>query len=190
MGIMSVFMGNAQKEYMITLFGAFGFTSAPAVWASPRIAITSYNVNQIAKGGQGDTPHMLPPPLGERGGHLRIFYVNENMNKIRFSTERAMTLWIIDENENSGNTFSYQPFLLSKCQITHFIIPVFFRRSITIFLLSGSSLLSDIFYPDFFFVPHGSLYMTIKRKNFNPDHKAFFKECHLVQNVISKILSK
>ena len=52
---------------MITLFGAFGFTSAPATWASPRIAITSHRVNQIVKGGQGDTPHMLPPPLGKEG---------------------------------------------------------------------------------------------------------------------------
>jgi hypothetical protein len=53
--------------------GGFGFTSAPAAWASPHIAITSHKVNQIAEGGQGDTPLGLPPPLGERGGHLRIF---------------------------------------------------------------------------------------------------------------------
>jgi hypothetical protein len=46
---------------------------APVAWAFPHIAITSHKVNQIAEGGQGDTPLGLPPPLGERGGHLRIF---------------------------------------------------------------------------------------------------------------------
>jgi hypothetical protein len=47
--------------------------SAPAARASPHIVITSHKVNQIAEGGQGDTPLGLPPPLGERGGHLHIF---------------------------------------------------------------------------------------------------------------------
>ena len=65
----------------------FGIASAPAAWASPHIAITSHKVNQIAEGSQGETPLELPPLLGERGGHLRIFKVNEKMNKIRFSTE-------------------------------------------------------------------------------------------------------
>jgi hypothetical protein len=55
------------------LGGVFSFTAAPATWASPNIAIASHKVNQIAKGGQGDTPLGLPPPLGERGGLLRIF---------------------------------------------------------------------------------------------------------------------
>ena len=69
------------------LLGAFSFTSAPAAGASPHIAITSHKVYQIVEGGQGDTPLGLPLPLGERGGHLRIFLVNKKMNKIRFSTE-------------------------------------------------------------------------------------------------------
>jgi hypothetical protein len=34
-------------------------------------------VNQILKGGQGDTPLGLPPPLGKRGGYLRIFRSTE-----------------------------------------------------------------------------------------------------------------
>ena len=36
-----------EKNYIITLLGAFSFTYAPGVWASPRIAITSHKVNQI-----------------------------------------------------------------------------------------------------------------------------------------------
>jgi hypothetical protein len=31
-------------------------------------------------------------------------------DKRGFFTERFMTLWIIDENENSSDTFSHQPF--------------------------------------------------------------------------------
>jgi hypothetical protein len=33
-------------------------------------------------------------------------------DKRGFFTERFMTLWIIDENENSSDTFSYQPFVM------------------------------------------------------------------------------
>jgi hypothetical protein len=45
-----------EKNYIITLLWAFSFTSAPAAWPSPHIAITSHKVYQI----------------GERGHH-RIF---------------------------------------------------------------------------------------------------------------------
>ena len=63
-----------EKNYIIPLLGAFRFTCAPGAWASPRIAITSHKVNQIVEWGHGDTPLGLHPPLGERGGHLRIFF--------------------------------------------------------------------------------------------------------------------
>jgi hypothetical protein len=57
-----------EKNYIITLFWAFGFTSAPAAWESPHIAITSHTVNQIAKRGSGGyTP--CAAPLREREGH-------------------------------------------------------------------------------------------------------------------------
>jgi len=63
-----------EKNYIITLFWAFGFISAPAARASPHRAITSHKVNQIAAGGQGDTPIAVPPPSGGERGHLRIFF--------------------------------------------------------------------------------------------------------------------
>jgi len=62
------------RKKIMTHFGAFSFTSATAAWASPRIAITFHNANQIAGGGQGDIPLELPPPLQVRGSHLRIFF--------------------------------------------------------------------------------------------------------------------
>jgi len=42
--------------------------SVPTFYASPHSAITPNKINQIAKGGKGDTAPGLPPPLGERGG--------------------------------------------------------------------------------------------------------------------------
>ena len=65
-----VFLGSGEmleKNYIITLLGAFSFTCAPCTWASPHIAITSHKVNQIVEWGQGDTPLGLHPPLGREG---------------------------------------------------------------------------------------------------------------------------
>ncbi len=63
-----------EKNYIIALLGAFGFTSDPAIGVSSPIAITSHKIDRIVKGGQGDAPLGLLPPLGERGGHDRIFF--------------------------------------------------------------------------------------------------------------------
>jgi hypothetical protein len=49
---------------------------APAVLAAPQNAIVAKRLlkkNLKKKGGQGDPPRMLPPPLGERGGHTQNF---------------------------------------------------------------------------------------------------------------------
>ena len=94
-----------EKNYIITLFGAFGFISAPAARASPHSAITSHKVNQIAAGGQGDTPIAVPPPPGERGVTFVFFYVSEKMNMIRFYQSRFFLYLKFSQLSNSSIRF-------------------------------------------------------------------------------------
>jgi hypothetical protein len=63
----SIFMGNAQKEYMITLFGAFGFTSAPAAWASPALRLPLIRLTRLQKGVKGIHPLGCLPLWGKEG---------------------------------------------------------------------------------------------------------------------------
>ena len=53
----------------------------------PTLRLPFIRLTRLLKGGQGDTPLGMPPHLGERGGDVRIFLINEKINKIRFSTE-------------------------------------------------------------------------------------------------------
>jgi hypothetical protein len=49
-----------------------------ALGHSPTSRLPLIRLTRLQKGGQGDTPLGLPPPLGERGGHLRIFKSTKN----------------------------------------------------------------------------------------------------------------
>ncbi len=61
------------KKYIIIFFW---FCLLPRNPGIPHSAITSRKADLIARRGQGDTPLGVPPPLGERGGHLRIFFMS------------------------------------------------------------------------------------------------------------------
>jgi hypothetical protein len=64
-------------KIVLTLFSGCGNLYLRPAWGihekcdSPLEADEKFSLEtgELEKWGQGDAPHMLPPPLGERGGH-------------------------------------------------------------------------------------------------------------------------
>jgi hypothetical protein len=80
-------MEKCSEKLNHNALGGFGFTSAPATWASPTLQLPLIRLTRLQKRVRGIHPWAASPFGEERGSPFVFFLVNEKMNKIRFSHE-------------------------------------------------------------------------------------------------------
>jgi len=79
-----------EKNYIITLPGASGFTSAPDAQASPHSAIITHKVNQIAKKGVKGIHPTCCLPLWGREGVTVVFFFSQQKDEQNQVFSRAV----------------------------------------------------------------------------------------------------
>jgi hypothetical protein len=87
LGIKIPAMEKCSEKLNHNALGGFGFTSAPAAWASPTLRLPLIRLTRLQKGVKGIHPLGCLPLWGREGVTFVFFLVNEKMNKIRFSHE-------------------------------------------------------------------------------------------------------